>query len=210
MNHSARRIPKIIAYALSVFLLLASGSCTKSSRSTQGDATLQPDSSVGDTSVEDLTTLPSYRRCDALNFCTLAEAGCCGSCGELPLETWTAIGGDRYNELHAATCDEATPICQECATLPPNENFVAICEQGVCSKYDARRSFLSSCSDATDCRAIWADCCGCGPRVIAVAENQVTTWRQAVCDPRADCLPCTAVEPTNEVTCDSGHCALLP
>lgn len=174
-----------------------------------GQADVVADLSTGDTQGADVVELPSYRKCDELNFCTLAEQGCCNSCGEVPFEKWTPIGGDRYTELHSATCHDPNPQCQECATLPPNENFVALCEQGVCDKYDVRSSFLSVCKEPKDCRPVWADCCGCGPRVVAIAESQIQTWWQAICDPRVDCMPCTQVEPTNAVTCDSGHCALV-
>jgi len=110
---------------------------------------------------------------------------------------------------------EICPLWDPCPVCPgaPNANLQPICQMTQCSILDVRTHESSECSTDLDCEVRASDCCGCsGGQSIALNPERAGAYYTLVCDPAADCPPCTPPDPTVlEAFCASdGHCDLRP
>ena len=157
---------------------------------------------------EDTGVSEPWRDCSDFGYCQLMEPGCCGGCGELTLDDLEPVGLGNRDVIFDATCMDDDPICPGCASMPIAPNFIALCEDNVCNEYDVETSRHTECETASDCMVIWSDCCGCGPDSLAIAVEYRGEYTNAVCDPRADCLACPAVDPEGTPACVDNRCVI--
>ena len=183
-----------------------------------GGASVSGDASSGG-GAGDFDSPLHWAACGA-GACVLVESECCVSgCDPVSLREFDAVNPQyeaAYRKSLAARCAKLGTYCPmvRCAAPGPGEanrpNFVASCQQGLCTPIDVRTSELSECKADADCYLRrGANCCeACDPS----GENLVAVRTEAnLCE--AGPTPCpgcpTSGYPSGaRAACDtkSGHC----
>ena len=152
--------------------------------------------------------------CRAPGECTLLAATCCGGCDQATDQSLVAVNRSAVEAYaHVKGCDAV-----DCAPCPPvgepertRQNFVAACQQGLCSVVDIRSTDLTACKLASDCRLRdGAECCeGCdGQGIVAVNRSADADLAKLVCSvPPQGCPPCVPPPLTGlRESCMAGRC----
>jgi hypothetical protein len=162
---------------------------------------------------------PSFAACSGPGECILAEPGCCGSCGVVPLSKFDAINKSAEQAHHAATCTDPSQPCPGCMSRP-DPNAFAYCPSKSCVGADIRTHAWSACQTDADCilRVGTACCEKCfvehSDEVVALASKHAAEFRAAVCAPSTGCPTCLPQYPPGSTAwCNPStkHCeALVP
>jgi Kunitz/Bovine pancreatic trypsin inhibitor domain len=157
---------------------------------------------------------PNYDSCDVASDCVLTANGCCGVCDGLSVSAHDFIA---VNAAHSQeTCPKGDVACGLCPT-PEGERlakyFVPNCVNNECVVEDIRKSDVTACKSANDCRLrSGTGCCeGCGGPTDFVSVRNDGSLEELVCgDSLPPCDPCVAAPPSDaRPNCnDDGHCGI--
>lgn len=160
---------------------------------------------------------PNYDACQLPADCVLAPIGCCGVCDGTQVSAHDFVAYNRQYEAEASPCRGADIACDPCLPAPSSQAtrkyFVPNCVRGECVVEDIRKSAVTACMTAQDCRLRnGTGCCeSCAYEDIVAVRND-RSLEERVCGPvQLPCPACLPMKPSDAVPhCDeSGHCSIV-
>lgn len=160
---------------------------------------------------------PNYDSCNVASDCMLAPTGCCSACDSPAISAHDFRAYNRKFATEAAACPNQDVACGACPN-PEGDGaykyFVPNCVNNECVVEDIRKSDVTACTSANECRLrSGTGCCeGCGGPNDFVSVRNDGSFEELVCGAvQPPCDPCVAMPPSDaRATCnDDGHCGIV-
>ena len=159
---------------------------------------------------------PNYDACEVASDCVLAPNGCCGVCDGPDVTVHDFRAFNSQYALEASGCPNADVACGACPTPegePTYKYFVPNCVNNECVVEDIRKSNVTACKSAADCRLRnGSSCCeGCAANQWLSVRSD-GSFEDLVCGgvPQP-CPECAAQPPSGaQAHCnEDGHCGIV-